>query len=62
MSPGRRRSHFGAKPLHITNRSPEPTLCGAIGVALQKPIPWAWIDLPRPVVMPSRVVLLEVQC
>lgn len=50
------------QPLHVTNRSPEPSLCGTVGIALQKPIPWAWLDVPRPVVMPSHVVLLDVQC
>jgi antimicrobial peptide system SdpA family protein len=51
-----------AAAIPITNRSPKPTLCGSAGLALQKPIPWSWLELPRPVVMPSRIVRLEIRC
>lgn len=51
-----------ALAVSITNRSPEATLCGSVGLALQKPIPWSWLSLPRPVVMPSRIVRLEIKC
>lgn len=51
-----------AAAIAITNRSPKPTLCGPVGLALQKPIPWSWLKLPRPVVMPSRIVRLEIRC
>jgi antimicrobial peptide system SdpA family protein len=46
----------------LRNPSPDPGLCGTIGLVLQKPVPWEWSRLPRPVVMPSRVTRVEVQC
>jgi len=51
-----------ATAITVTNRSPRSTLCGSVGLAMQKPIPWSWIGLPRPVVMPSRIVRLKVKC
>jgi antimicrobial peptide system SdpA family protein len=46
----------------VKNISPEPTLCGTFGFARQKPVPWAWASSLHPVVMPSRVMVVEVQC
>jgi antimicrobial peptide system SdpA family protein len=46
----------------IRNPSPLPSLCGTIAFAKQKPVPWAWSNRSPPVVMPSRVLRLEVQC
>lgn len=46
----------------VKNRSPDPTLCGTIGVVLQRQVPWAWAGLKDPRTMPSRVGRLEVTC
>ncbi len=46
----------------VKNASPEPTMCGTFGFAQQKPVPWAWASSHRPVVMPSKVIVVEAQC
>jgi len=46
----------------VANGSPRPSLCGTIGVVRQPPVPWAWARAPKPVVMPSNVIRLEVSC
>jgi antimicrobial peptide system SdpA family protein len=46
----------------LSNTSVTKTLCGTVGIVRQKPVPWAWAKSKRPVVMPSRVVRLEVSC
>jgi antimicrobial peptide system SdpA family protein len=46
----------------VRNASSHPTLCGAVAVVLQPPVPWAWLGTRRPVVMPSRILPLEVSC
>lgn len=48
--------------LTIENTAPRPTLCGQVGLVFQKPVPWAWSRAARPVVMPSRILRLEVKC
>ncbi|WP_426516611.1 SdpA family antimicrobial peptide system protein [Diaminobutyricibacter sp. McL0618] len=44
-----------------TNMSPEPTLCGKIGLVEREVTPWAWAGL-TPGENTSRVLLLEVEC
>jgi antimicrobial peptide system SdpA family protein len=46
----------------IANPLPEPSLCGAVGLTAQKPVPWAWANASPPVQMPFRIVRLEVTC
>ncbi|MFY0526553.1 SdpA family antimicrobial peptide system protein [Archangium gephyra] len=46
----------------VSNPVRDATLCGEVGFILQKPVPWAWARMLGDVVMPSRVVRLEVQC
>jgi len=46
----------------IENTSPLPTLCGSVGIVLQKPVPWAWARAVKHVTMPSRVVRVSVSC
>ncbi|HEY8174735.1 MAG TPA: SdpA family antimicrobial peptide system protein [Gemmatimonadaceae bacterium] len=46
----------------LENKYPRPTLCGTIGLVVQKPVPWAWSRMPTPVIMPSVVAKLEVVC
>lgn len=50
------------KALTVKNTSPNPTLCGEVGLGLQKPVPWAWRASAHRITMPSRVTRLEVQC
>jgi antimicrobial peptide system SdpA family protein len=50
----------------IENITPHPTLCGEVGLALQKPVPWAWSyhrsGSQITITMPSKVARLEVRC
>jgi antimicrobial peptide system SdpA family protein len=46
----------------LKNISPRPTLCGTIGLVMQKPVPWAWSHSRDAMNMPSRVIRLEVSC
>jgi antimicrobial peptide system SdpA family protein len=46
----------------LRNESPSPTLCGAVGIARQEPLPWAWIDARDEVTMPTRTARLDVTC
>jgi antimicrobial peptide system SdpA family protein len=46
----------------LTNSSPSPTLCGAVGFVMQETVPWAWSGNASIPVMPSRVMRLEVRC
>jgi antimicrobial peptide system SdpA family protein len=42
------------------NHASSPTLCGPIAFLLQEPVPWAWRS--SSVVMPSRLLRVDVQC
>ncbi|MFD5479969.1 SdpA family antimicrobial peptide system protein [Streptomyces hawaiiensis] len=53
---------FGAPARRIENRSPDPTLCGTVGLLQEKPTPWAWRDLIPESHSPERVMVLEVTC
>lgn len=44
------------------NTSPNPSLCGDIGVALVPPVPWAWSHSRQTITMPSRVARVNVVC
>lgn len=46
----------------IPNESPVPLYCGELALVRQEPVPWAWSHTPTPVVMPSFVARIEVQC
>ncbi|MEV0008723.1 SdpA family antimicrobial peptide system protein [Streptomyces sp. NPDC051840] len=46
---------------HVTNRTPDPTLCGRIAVVEQRPTPFAWRDL-LPARTPKSAYLLDVTC
>jgi antimicrobial peptide system SdpA family protein len=48
--------------LKVKNRSPNPSLCGLIGFVKRAPVPWAWSNSPKPVVMPSSTARVEVVC
>jgi antimicrobial peptide system SdpA family protein len=51
-----------ARPVAAQNRSRAPSLCGALGLVTQEPVPWAWLGNRRPVTMPSSIARLEVSC
>ncbi|MFI0774749.1 SdpA family antimicrobial peptide system protein [Streptomyces sp. NPDC021212] len=55
-------TNYGAPARRIHNRSPEPILCGTIGLLEEKPTPWAWRDLMPEPHSPERVMVLEVTC
>lgn len=46
----------------LSNPSPEPTLCGTVGLALQEPLPWAWRESRSDIDMPSQILKLNVTC
>ena len=47
---------------HRRNNTPNPSICGDVGVVLQPPVPWAWARWRDQIAMPSRVIRLEVRC
>ncbi len=48
--------------ISLDNLYPHPTLCGSIGMVMQKPIPWAWSRAKQLIIMPSRVLRINVRC
>lgn len=46
----------------IKNVSPDPSLCGETSIVLRKPVPWAWWASGQSVVMPSRILRINVSC
>ena|SRR5699024_70899 len=46
----------------IINKTPNPTLCGDIGIAMEVPVPWSWSKDANQINMPSKVVRMSVQC
>ena len=50
--------------LRLHNSSPNPTLCGSLGLVFQKAIPWAWSRSGREkgIIMPSKVLRLDIEC
>ncbi|MCM1974409.1 MULTISPECIES: SdpA family antimicrobial peptide system protein [Streptomyces] len=53
---------FGTPARHVENRSPDPILCGTVGLLQERPTPWAWRDLMPEAHSPERVMVLEVTC
>ncbi|MFE7621012.1 SdpA family antimicrobial peptide system protein [Streptomyces sp. NPDC057496] len=53
---------FGSPARRVENGSPDPTLCGTIGLLQERPTPWAWRDLVPESHSPERVMVLEVTC
>lgn len=53
---------YGEAAQELENASPRPSLCGSIGFALQRPVPWAWASAEEEIVMPSRIAKVSVQC
>jgi antimicrobial peptide system SdpA family protein len=51
-------------PLVVTveNNSSRPTIRGIIGVVEQPHVPWAWFAKDAKVIMPSKVIKIEVKC
>jgi antimicrobial peptide system SdpA family protein len=48
--------------VRLRDATEAPQLCGVHGFVMQKPTPWAWRNANPPDVMPSRVVVVAVQC
>jgi antimicrobial peptide system SdpA family protein len=46
----------------LKNRSPDPTLCGTIGVVMQNVVPWGWAISAERFTMPSKVAKFQVRC
>ncbi|WP_242227340.1 SdpA family antimicrobial peptide system protein [Bacillus cereus group sp. BfR-BA-01315] len=46
--------------MNIENDTPNPTICGDIGIVNQKPVPWAWSK--RKIDMPSKIARVNVTC
>ncbi|MER5730376.1 SdpA family antimicrobial peptide system protein [Streptomyces sp. NPDC002138] len=46
----------------LENGSPEPTLCGTVGLVQARPTPYAWRDLVPESHSTERVMVLEVTC
>ena len=48
--------------VNAVNPSPNPSLCGEIGIVRIRPVPWAWSRSRELLDMPSRVVRVKVTC
>ncbi|WP_232293471.1 SdpA family antimicrobial peptide system protein [Stigmatella aurantiaca] len=48
----------------LSNASPHPTLCGQVGFVFQKAVPWAWSrsNREKKIIMPSKVLRLDIEC
>lgn len=46
----------------VPNPTPSPLYCGELVVVRQRPVPWAWSGAAKPVVMPSFLARIEIQC
>ncbi|SEU34443.1 SdpA family antimicrobial peptide system protein [Stigmatella erecta] len=48
----------------VSNTSPHPTLCGEVGFVFQRAVPWAWSHSRREkkIIMPSKVLRLDIEC
>lgn len=44
------------------NPMPHPTLCGTVGIVVQRPVPWAWTRSRRPVHMPATLATADIEC
>lgn len=51
----------GAPAVSVENPSPQPLLCGPVGVSRQQTLPWAWAGAAD-TRMPAAVLRLEVRC
>jgi antimicrobial peptide system SdpA family protein len=51
-----------APAVAVTNPTPEPLLCGPVGLSSQEPLPWAWAEAAGTTRMPAIVLRLEVRC
>jgi antimicrobial peptide system SdpA family protein len=61
-APGTCLALWSDKVLAAVNATPEPSLCGPIGVVKQDRVPWAWAKSVNPDAMPSQIVRIDVRC
>ncbi|MEV0633394.1 SdpA family antimicrobial peptide system protein [Streptomyces sp. NPDC050619] len=54
--------HRAGPPATVSNRVPEPTLCGRTALVEQKPVPFAWRNLIHATHTPDRLTVLDVAC
>ncbi|MEU5150688.1 SdpA family antimicrobial peptide system protein [Streptomyces yangpuensis] len=55
-------SSSGDTARQLENSSPDPTLCGTVGLLQERPTPYAWRDLVPEPHSTERVMVLEVTC
>ncbi|MFJ7590841.1 SdpA family antimicrobial peptide system protein [Streptomyces sp. NPDC097617] len=55
-------SGSGDAARQLENSSPDPTLCGTVGLLQERPTPYAWRDLVPESHSTERVMVLEVTC
>ncbi|MFD4245815.1 SdpA family antimicrobial peptide system protein [Streptomyces sp. NPDC058525] len=55
-------SNAGPAARTVDNGSPDPTLCGTVGLLQERPTPYAWRDLVPESHSTERVMVLEVTC
>ncbi|ETT84686.1 SdpA family antimicrobial peptide system protein [Bacillus mycoides] len=48
--------------VHVKNTTPNPTLCGDLGLTATKPKPWAWAKYGDKITTTSKIVRVEVTC
>jgi antimicrobial peptide system SdpA family protein len=48
--------------IKIDNINRNPTICGKWGVINQEPVPWAWGNKLKSIIMPSKIVKVDVGC
>lgn len=49
-------------PVAIKNPTPNPTLCGELGLLVRAPVPWAWSRSGKKITMPSKAIRINVKC
>ncbi|WP_167739664.1 hypothetical protein [Streptomyces subrutilus] len=55
-------ANSGAPARQVRDGSPNPTLCGTVGLLQERPTPYAWRDLVPESHSTERVMVLEVAC
>lgn len=48
--------------VEVSNTTLTQRFCGPLLIREHKPVPWAWSDAEDPVVMPSKMVQLDISC
>lgn len=51
-----------SEDVDVANPTPQPALCGEIGLVRQRVLPWAWAKSRSRLNMPSKVAVVNVTC